>query len=419
MRRLILLPLLFFGLAHAAPPEAPPADLPDAATVARLLAAYPPVAAARAGVRLEEANRRRLMAGSHETTLRLATQERDVRTTPAARYAEWDVGIERAFRLPGKAALDAELGEAGVAGARLALGDALHEAARTLLARWFAWLRERAQAALWREQVGLFADELTVVEKRIRAGDAPRAERLAAEAALAQAEAGLAQARYREQAAATELMRRFPGLVLPQTVEIAEPRPVEGEAAAWRAQVLEHSHELAAARAESQRARLALLRADAERTPDPSVGLRVARERGGEERLVGLSLSIPFGGEARAAAVTAAQAQADMAASREAAVTRKLEAEAENLFHAAVAAHAAALGAREAARRLAAAADLAARAYALGEGSLNEVLAARRLALDARINATTTALEANEARYRLLLDAHRLWPIDPDEHGHE
>jgi Cu/Ag efflux pump CusA len=64
------------------------------------------------------------------------------------------------------------------------------------------------------------------------------------------------------------------------------------------------------------------------------------------------------------------------------------------------------------------AADLAARAYALGEGSAADVLTARRLALEARITATVATIDAREARYRLLLDAHALWPIDPDEHEH-
>mgnify|MGYP006324972975 CR=1 FL=1 len=34
-----------------------------------------------------------------------------------------------------------------------------------------------------------------------------------------------------------------------------------------------------------------------------------------------------------------------------------------------------------------------------------------REAIEARLAATQAHLEANEARYRLLLDAHQLWPI--------
>ncbi len=52
-----------------------------------------------------------------------------------------------------------------------------------------------------------------------------------------------------------------------------------------------------------------------------------------------------------------------------------------------------------------------ARAYALGEIGLADVLTARRLAIEARLAAITAQLEAAQARYRLLLDAHQLWPL--------
>jgi len=394
-------------------------DLPPAAMIDQVLDQYPPVLAAKSGIRLEQANRQRLEAGPHETTLRLTGQQRDVRTHLSQRFNEWDVGVERAFRLPGKSALDSQLGEQGVTQARLAYGDALHEAGRALLRGWFAWLRERQQAQQWQDQVVTLKEQLEIVNKRLKAGDAPKLEQMSAEAALAQAESGLAQAKYREQSAATELLRRFPGLRLPPQVSLPEPRAIEHDAAYWRQQILEHNHELATARAESRRWQLAVSRAEAEQIADPSVGLRYGNERGGEERIVGLSVSIPFGGEARAAATEGARAQAEMASHREAAVLAKLEAEAENLYAGARAAYRSALSAREAAQRIGASSALAARAYALGEHGLSEVLLIRRQALEAGLAATLAQIDANETRYRLLLDSHQLWPIDADEHEGE
>ena len=52
------------------------------------------------------------------------------------------------------------------------------------------------------------------------------------------------------------------------------------------------------------------------------------------------------------------------------------------------------------------------RGYALGGVPLQEVLIARRQAMEARLAALTAQLDAQEARYRLMLDAHRLWPIE-------
>ena len=74
---------------------------------------------------------------------------------------------------------------------------------------------------------------------------------------------------------------------------------------------------------------------------------------------------------------------------------------------------------QSAAEALAGSADLMERAWQLGEGSLADTLAARRLAHEARLAAQLARLEASEARYRLLLDAHQLWALDEDEHpGH-
>jgi len=67
-----------------------------------------------------------------------------------------------------------------------------------------------------------------------------------------------------------------------------------------------------------------------------------------------------------------------------------------------------------AAQALTEAARLAARAYSLGEGSLDQVLLNRRLALDGRLTAQQAQFAALAANTRLKLDAHQLWPLDVD-----
>lgn len=392
------------------------ADLPPPAEVRKALDQYPPVLTARSGIRLEQAGKQALEAGPHETVLRLSGQQRDVRTAPSQQFNEWGVGIERAFRLPGKSSLDSQIGEQGIVRARLTYGDALHEAGRELLKGWFAWLRERQRAKQWQQQAETLRQLLDVVGKRVRAGDAPQLEQMSAEAALAQAESALAQAKFREQSAASELQRRFPGLQLPETVSLSEPLAIEHDAAWWQQQIIEHNHELALARADRLHWQLAVSRSEAERMPDPALGLHYGSERGGEERIVGLSVSVQLGGKARAAAAEAAHAQSDMASHREAAVLAKLRTEAANLYGAAQSAYFSAQGMLAALQRVNASSELAARAYALGEHGLVEVLLARRQALEARLDAALAQIDANEARYRLLLDAHQLWPIDTDEH---
>lgn len=71
----------------------------------------------------------------------------------------------------------------------------------------------------------------------------------------------------------------------------------------------------------------------------------------------------------------------------------------------------------EAAERLTRHAGLAARGYALGEGTLNDLLLARRAANEARLAAVGAQAKAREVYFRLVLDAYRLWPLDGEEDG--
>lgn len=84
------------------------------------------------------------------------------------------------------------------------------------------------------------------------------------------------------------------------------------------------AHELGVARSESARARIQATRADAERRPDPSVGVHMANDRGGEEHIVGLTLSIPLPGEGRRADADMAVASAQASAHRETGVLRRV-----------------------------------------------------------------------------------------------
>ena len=62
-------------------------------------------------------------------------------------------------------------------------------------------------------------------------------------------------------------------------------------------------------------------------------------------------------------------------------------------------------------------AALQARAYALGESPLADLLLARRNTLEAQLAADTAALDAMQAHAKVLLDAHRLW-ANPEANGH-
>ena len=409
MKTLPYVILLLPALAVAAPPDDTP-DLPPRAVVASVLAGHPDVLAAKSGVRYEESNRDRLEAGEHEFSVSVGSARR--RTEASRNLNEWDVAVERPIRLPGKARLDGELGSLGVAQAQSSLGDALHETARGLLRAWFGWLKARAQSDEWNSQASLLRRQGEVAARRVRAGDAPRLEQTLAEAAAAQAEAAALQAGMRTAVAAAGLTQHYPGISLPEKPVLATPTPVDQPHAYWHERILQHNHELAAVRAEVKRRQALIARSQADEMPDPTVGVRHASEAGGNERVTGVYVSIPLPGRARTATTEGARAQMDMAVQKEAALLRKLNAEVAAAHAGATAAYEGWRKAQFAAQAMERNAELIARAYALGEAGLNDTLNARRFAVEGRLAAATAQLDAAEARYRLMLDAHLLWSLD-------
>lgn len=397
-------------------PEYP--DLPPQQTVLQVLQGYPSVLAAQSGIKAGEATRDRLEAGSHEFNVSAGTARRRI-SESGENLRDWSVGLERGLRLPRKAELDSALGQQSVVLAQNSYGDAMHEAGRRLLSGWFAWLRERAQREQWQQQVEVLKQQLEVVQRRVKAGDAARLEEELAQAALMQAEIGLQQAGLRADNATAALLRHFPALPLPAQPVSGEPRPLPQDLAYWLDLGLDHNHELQIARADSKIAQLTAQRADADNIPDPTVGVHYLSERDGGDHITGLSVSIPLPGAARRAAGAESAAKAEMAAQREALVLRRLEAEISAAYNSAKAAYATWQSSRAAGELIQRNADKMARAYALGEMGLNDVLLARRQGLEARLATALAQLDAAETHYRLLLDTHQLWPLGrEDAEGH-
>ncbi|TCJ15823.1 TolC family protein [Parasulfuritortus cantonensis] len=398
-----------YGPAGAEPGQAvPPADLPPLAAVDQVLTDQPMVRAAQAGLRAAEAQHRVLQAGEHEFSLGLTGQQR--RVSGASNYSEWNVSLQRGLRLPGKAALDDRIGRQGVLAAGERIGDARHESGRQLLTLWYGARLAGLETRLWQRQAELLQADLAVVQTRVRLGDAARLDSLQAEAALAQARSQAVAAEAREQAALAELSARFPGLPAPDA-SAAEPVTPAGDAAAWLAHTLEHNHEMLAAQRALDQAGLMARRAEANRVPDPTVGLHVANEQGGNDRIFGVSLNLALPGENRRAQAQAMAAQADVLAEAVAATRRRLAAESAANWQRAVAGVASWRRLADAAEAVGRHADLARRAHELGELGLSETLLAQRNALDAQLAAGQARLAANEAVARLMLDAHQLWPL--------
>jgi outer membrane protein TolC len=391
-------------------PDLPPKTQVDTALDNHLL-----VLNASSGLKLEQANQHKWNSGNYEFNLRAGTGQRQVISTEQ-KLKEWDIALERPLRLPNKASIDQDIGAASVARADFALGDAHHEAGRTLLHLWFVWLREQQQVALWQQQTDSFAQQAVMVEKRVKAGDAPKLELNLAQAAISQARLSEQQAKLRAQIAANDIQRQFPAIKLPDLVAMQTPLAISGDYAYWQARILDDNHELAMAQAQARVQQLLAQRSRAEQLPDPTVGLRYSNEMGGNEKLASVYLSMPIPSGVRSRNAQVVEQQANIANDQAEFVKHRLENDIYAAYHQAVRSYATWLEARDAALAIRANAELIAKAYRLGESSLSDSLSARRIAQEATLVENLTQLDANEARYRLLLDGHQLWAHAEDEH---
>lgn len=406
----------FWLLAVAAAPvsaQEPPGylALPPTPVVEQVLAAYPPVKAARDQVRFELANARRLQAGPYEFALRGAYMSHDL---PMGRFPEWELGLERPIRLPNKGRADEAIGDQNVVLARRVAYSAWCDGARQLLRLWFAWARENVQLELQRQQVGHLREQERIVEKRAKAGDAPRVEINLAQAALAQTEALVAVLEGREAGARAALERTFPGLPVPPRTLPAEPVRIVESLDFFAERVRMHNDEVRVARATARRGQLLADRASIERQPDPTVGVRLGIDRSQSDRIAGVYLTVPIPGKARAALSDAVRAQADSALNSEAAVVQRVTADVAMMYGQAQGAYAGWERARSAAEGMRRNAQSMTRSWQLKEAALSDVIIARRLEIEAAVAAALAQIEAEETRYRLLIEAHLMWN-DPEE----
>jgi outer membrane protein TolC len=396
--------------AFAAQPVNPPGLLPtDIAR--RLLEQDPGVAAARAGLDVARQEAGILDSSPHEWTVRATGQQRRLDTGP--RSNEWNVGIERTIRLPGKAAADRNLGTATVEESQARHGEALHKAARELLVHWLDWLATERYRELSDNNLQSVQANLAAVEKRFRAGDASKLDLSIAGAEFSDQRRMDIDARTLATAAWARLSIRFPGINR-QVPALPAPLPVGENVAFWRDRILGESDELKIARAQLRKAQSLAERARAEKNPDPTLGVYTASEAGRTERIAGLTISIPLSGSLRDSRSAKAAAEVLMSHREIEVKIRQIESDIAGALATAKGAYDSLQIANESAAAIRDNAGLMQRAYALGEADLQALLLARRQATAAMTSAVQAQVAALKAYYGLLIDAHLVWNLEHD-----
>lgn len=414
-RPLFILALWCLGTTIAWPSLAQTDDwqrvLPAPGVVKHVLFNSPAATQALAQRRALEARANAVQAGNGEFNLRHTQQRRRVNESPT-RFSENSFSVERPLRAWGKAGLDAEIAAHTRALAEVTQADAMHEASRSLLNRWFDHLRAQADSQLAQQQLQLATQLAQQTLARHRHGEVSQLD-----AALAQADALRAQAAtHTAQAALTQttatLRAHYPDLPLPASPLPDVALPTWQDLSAQKSLYLEHNHELRMLRAQTERSRVVSERTQRDRWPDPTVGVFSASDRDGAERIQGVSVAWPFPGSARSAQAQAAYEDALASQSALEMAQAQWSAHFDSQLALALARQSSAVELQQAAKTQSEAARKANLAYALGEGSMAELIQIQRNAAEQRRDALRQTLDALEVWANLQLDLHLLWDMD-------
>jgi outer membrane protein TolC len=385
--------------------------LPDTSAVKDSLLNSPGIASALAKRDAQRERARGIQAGHAEFTVRSNIQIRRA-GLPEGRSAESMISLERPLRLWGKSAQDTALALQTETVAGIEYTDALHEASRELLKHWFVFLRALADhrnAILNLEYIQQLQKQ---VERRLQRGELAQLDLTLAGAELSRAEAMRNTTDAQLAGIRATFGRRYPRIVLPASVPDLPMPPMPQGQETLRESFLNKNHELNLLRAETRRLQLLAQRLNLERTPDPTVGLYAATERGGAEQVSGISLSFPIAGPARAANARMAIAEAQSLEAHVQQVEQTLAGGFDALWAQMMNKRSAAQNLSQAAKQQFAAAEKSRKAFTLGEYTLTQTLQVNRTASEYRHSAQTMQLEVVELVALLWLDLHEIWDLD-------
>jgi outer membrane protein TolC len=403
-------------LAAQMPEFAPPPALPPAENVIRALRESPRLHIAAEFAASGEARRDSLRAGPHEWEIETHSQQR--RDETGTNHFETEYSVQTGLRWPWKYSLDLRRADLVAQAGDLAYLDAWHEAGRDMLDLWFDWTHGEQLVKLIDAQFAVVRSQRDAVARRVEAGDAAALELQLADAEANRLQASRGTALRNALFAREALAREFPELMAVPPATLPQPPELPGTDDQWTGRITAHNHEVELAETMRDEARLAAERAGRDRLADPTVVLHYNDNFGGDRRVIGLSVRLPIGTARRSADAALARSAARSAEGELMQANSSVGTNARLVVADARRSHAIWLDQQAAATSLQAAADTAARGYSLGEFDINQMLAARRSALEAEQELLDALIRAQRSYARVLLDAHLLWsPPDHESHG--
>ena len=387
--------------------------LPTDDQVKNALYASPKIGAADARKSSLNSKADAIASGSQEFVVRGTRQNRNVTNIPVATtYQEYWAGIERPIRFWGKGGVDEKISDATKTFAGIEFADTMHETSKDLLATWFNYLKA-LQSRIVAEKNSQLGDQIgRIAQVRYKVGDVARLDAQLATAEQGRLKAFLELAKAHEGASGEAVIQRYPGIALIKNFKWEAIPNLQTKKEILRQQYLERSHELKLVKSDAERFDLQAKRTSLDRLPDPTIGIYTANEFGGAERISGLSLSFPISGSARFSNAAAAASEAEVARQRVLDTEQRISVEFERLWSQMMSRKVAAETLLDSAKSQNDAAQAAEKAYVLGEGTIADLIAARKAANENQLSADLMRLDALESYYRMRLDLHEIWDFD-------
>lgn len=400
--------LLAVNLASAAELVIPPV-LPQS-VAERLLANDPALSAASASLAAANIAAQQTTLSPYDWVARGTYQRRDYQGSDSKVSNEWNIGVERSVRLPGKRRADEASAEASQLIAPLQYQQTRRSVAEGLLNAWFDWLDADARKTLLQRQQATFEANVAAVAKRVKGGDAARLELSLANAELTTFQREVNAANYAEAQAWSRLTARYQANNDLKAGTVPDPVAIPQSETWWQTYMLAANAPLQLARAQVIQAAAEVQRAKAERQPDPTFGVFTGSEAYGHERLIGVTASIPIGGKRRGLEIERQLALENSSRINLTLTEREQRAAILSSYNNAQGSYERWQLARQSALTMADNATLTQKAYSLGEGDVQLLLLARRQALSAALDEASSKVAALRSYYQLLLDAQLLWP---------
>lgn len=354
-----------------------------------------------------------IATGPEEFVLRGNSQRRNVTADAIpGTYQEFSGGIERPIRMWGKAGVDETIASATRSYANNEYNDTLHEASKELLSGWFNYLKA-LQTRIVAEKNSQLGDQIArTTQFRHKVGDVARLDSQLALAEQGRLKAMLEMAKANEQSSATAFTQKYPKIKLTKQISWPAIPSMDAKREMLKQTYLERNHELKLVKSDSETSSLKAKRADLDKIPDPTVGIYAANEFGGSEKIYGLTVSFPIPSGSRSSNAKSASAEAITARYKAIDTERKVSIEFDQLWSQMLSRKSAAESLVEAATIQNKAALAAEKAYVLGEGSISDLIAARKAANENQLAADLMRLDALETYYRVRLDLHQMWDFD-------